>query len=117
MFARTVARLAIGRLDRLGGGSSPRIRVSADSAGFEVVRFHTDLQVRNLKGLEQSLERMFAGWKVWAWQVPKWEWTHPPGVFLRKDVILGELACEIVQGCDSTGFIDESAGPLTEIEV
>jgi hypothetical protein len=33
--------------------------------------------------------------------------TPPPGVFLRKNVILGELACEIVQGCDSTGFTED----------
>jgi hypothetical protein len=26
-----------------------------------------------------------------------------PRVFLRKDVILGELACEVVQGCESKG--------------
>src|ERR1700739_3733475 len=34
----------------------------------------------------------------------------PPGVFLRKDVILGELSCEIAQGCDSTVFISGGLG-------
>src|SRR5579859_7310795 len=30
--------------------------------------------------------------------------TPPPGVFLRKNVILRELSCEIAQECDSKGF-------------
>jgi hypothetical protein len=29
--------------------------------------------------------------------------TPPPGVFLRKDVILWELSCAVAQGCDSRG--------------
>jgi hypothetical protein len=30
--------------------------------------------------------------------------THPPGVFLRKNVILGELCCANAQECDSKPF-------------
>lgn len=41
----------------------------------------------------------------------------PPGVFLRKDVILGELVCEIAQECDSTGFIENRTGPAARNEV
>ena len=41
----------------------------------------------------------------------------PPGVFLRKDVILGELSCELAQGCDSTGFIAGRTDPGVDSEV
>jgi hypothetical protein len=41
----------------------------------------------------------------------------PPGVFLRKNVILWELACEMVQECDSTGFIGGRLGPAEVGEV
>jgi hypothetical protein len=64
MFARAVARLQVGRLDRAAGAPPDGIRVSADSAQFAVVHFHTHLQLRNPKDLERWLERMFAGWKV-----------------------------------------------------
>lgn len=48
-------------------------------------------------------------------QVPTGNDTGPsPGVFLRKNVILGELACEIAQGCDSKGFIAERAEPSVD---
>ena len=40
----------------------------------------------------------------------------PPGVFLRKDVILGELPCEVVQGCDSKEFIVERSDPVADSE-
>ena len=40
----------------------------------------------------------------------------PRGVF-AKDVILGELVCEIEQECDSTGFIESRTGPGARNEV
>ena len=43
--------------------------------------------------------------------------TPPPGVFLRKNVILGELSCEIAQECDSTGVIADWADPGAVSEV
>ena len=43
--------------------------------------------------------------------------TPPPGVFLRKNVILGELSCEIAQECDSTGFIADWTDPGADSEV
>ena len=84
---------------------SPRFRVSAESAGFEVVYFHIHLQVRNPKDLERRTERAEddAG-------------PNPPGG-LRKDVILGELSCEIAQGCDSRGFTAGWADPGANSEV
>jgi hypothetical protein len=41
----------------------------------------------------------------------------PPGVFLRKDVILGELCCEMLQGCDSRRFIADRDDPGVDGEV
>lgn len=41
----------------------------------------------------------------------------PPGVFLRKDVILGELACPIAQECDSTAFIPDRCDLSVDSEV
>jgi hypothetical protein len=38
-------------------------------------------------------------------------------VFLRKDVILGELCCEIAQGYDSTWFIADWIDPGVDSEV
>jgi hypothetical protein len=43
--------------------------------------------------------------------------TPPLGVFLRKDVILGELSWEIAQGCDSTAFIAGLTDPGADSEV
>ena len=43
--------------------------------------------------------------------------TPPPGRFLRKSVILGELSCEMVQECDSTEFIADWADPGVDSEV
>ena len=43
--------------------------------------------------------------------------TPPPGVFLRKDVILGELSREVAQGCDSRGFIADLSEPGPDNEV
>jgi hypothetical protein len=40
----------------------------------------------------------------------------PPGVFLRKDAILGELSCAIAQGCDSTGLIEDWSDPVADRE-
>jgi hypothetical protein len=60
---------------------------------------------------------MFAGRKGRGSKVPKWERPHPPGVFSRKNVILGELSCEIAQECDSTGFIADRADPGADGEV
>jgi len=41
----------------------------------------------------------------------------PPGEFLRKNVILGELSFEIAQGCDSTMFIADRSDPGADSEV
>jgi hypothetical protein len=52
-----------------------------------------------------------------AWAVgSKMGMAPPPGVFLRKDVILGELSCEIVQGCDFRGFTTERSDPAVDSE-
>ena len=45
------------------------------------------------------------------------EMTPPPGVFLRKNVILGELSCEIAQECDSKGFIGARDDTCADSEV
>jgi hypothetical protein len=41
----------------------------------------------------------------------------PPGVFLRKNVILWELSCEMTQECDSAGFIADRGDPGADSEV
>jgi hypothetical protein len=38
-------------------------------------------------------------------------------VFLRKNLILWELSCEMVQECDSKGFIGGRVGPVEVGEV
>jgi hypothetical protein len=43
--------------------------------------------------------------------------TPPPGVFLRKNVILGELSCEIAQECDFKAFIANWTDPGADSEV
>jgi hypothetical protein len=40
----------------------------------------------------------------------------PPGVFLRKSVILRELSCEMVQECDSAMFISDWRDPGADSE-
>ena len=41
----------------------------------------------------------------------------PPRVFLRKDVILWELCCEIAQECDSKGFNADRSDSAVRSEV